>query len=545
MQPSRRIPFVFVVVSSLLIPAAAALGQSRFLDRSAAEWSEQLISREAKDRRAAAFALGKIGPSAESAVPRLVKALNDSDASVADAAAFALGEIGPRADRAVGPLLDALADPSKDARVRRSAACALAGIRSPKDATTGLIKALDDKDAGVRQNAAWALGRLKPTGARPAVEALAGKLADSDAAVRRDAAGALQDFGPDAKPALDALVDRAGVEADPLVRKAVLTTLTNLVGPEDRAAAKALVPLLEDRDPETAHAAAFALGNIGGSQAAPAVPLLREALRDRDPSVRRLASAALANIGPDAVDAVADLAQALTDADPTVKTNAALALGRVGRKAEPAIPQLAKALNGKEPVKLRVFAAQALADIAKPMPGDVAYSAILDPALPELLRTLKEDRDPQVRQRVVWALGRVRDFEDSGAAAALTDLLSEKAPEMTAARYSAAQHLAYRLRTKAPDKAIDVLVEMLNDKTLKIYDGASTKVSGGTETTGGSSTVTEKLGGDGRRLPADALGQIGKKANRPDVIRSLEEVSKAEDKDVQEAARDALRRIKD
>src|SRR5262249_22931063 len=191
-----------------------------------------------------------------------------------------------------------------------------------------------------------------------------------------------------------------------------------------------------------------------------------------------------------------------------------LGLGRIGRAARDAVPLLAKALAPGEPEKVRLFAAEAIGMI-----GD------LEPALPELLRVLKEDPQRKVRQRAVWALGRVRDLKGSGAGAALEAVLFEQSEEMLIVRYEAARYLAYRLRDEAPTKAIDVLVTMMNDRRLEVYHGSGTKVSSGSsESGGGAATVTENAGGDGRRLPAEALGQIGRKANRPDVIRSLEEV---------------------
>ena len=41
-------------------------------------------------------------------------------------------------------------------------------------------------------------------------------------------------------------------------------------------------------------------------------------------------------------------------------------------------------------------------------------------------------------------------------------------------------------------------------------------------------------------MPAYALGLIGRKANRPEVIRSLEDAAKSSDSKVREKAREAL-----
>ena len=159
---------------------------------------------------------------------------------------------------------------------------------------------------------------------------------------------------------------------------------------------------------------------------------------------------------------------------------------------------------------------------------------------------MKEDPEPKVRQRAVWALGRVKDIEDSGAAKALEAVLSEKSREMLVVRYEAARYLAYRLGAKTPKKAIDILVEMMSDSDIKIYTRTDTKVqSSGAETTGGTATAKENVGGDARCLPAEALGRAGRAANRPDVIRVLEKALDATDPKLREAAKESLKQIKD
>src|SRR5689334_13430061 len=112
---------------TLLLPVALALfvpaiqGQS-FLGKREAAWLKELQEGQGKDRRSAAFALGKLGPVSDNVLAALVTALKDRDAAVRDAAAFALGEIaeGREADRvqrrAGQELLARLTD--DDARVR-------------------------------------------------------------------------------------------------------------------------------------------------------------------------------------------------------------------------------------------------------------------------------------------------------------------------------------------------------------------------------------------------------------------------------------------
>lgn len=84
----------------------------------------------------------------------------------------------------------------------------------------------------------------------------------------------------------------------------------------------------------------------------------------------------------------------------------------------------------------------------------------------------------------------------------------------------------------------------MNDRNLEVYSGSGARVSRGAEASG-AATVQENSAGDGRRLAAVALAEVGRRANRPDVIRCLEAVLKADDTRFREAARDALKRIRE
>src|SRR5262249_54835324 len=186
--------------------------------------------------------------------------------------------------------------------------------------------------------------------------------------------------------------------------------------------------------------------------AAAAVPALRQALSDGNVSVRRQAAGALTNIGADAVTALPELKRALSDADADVQSRSALALAAIGPKAKDAVPNLGRNLRSSS-LEVRLYSAEALSRIATD----------LDSVADDLATLLQKDKDPLVRQRAVWALGRVENLEGSKAAAALEAVLSETSEEMVIVRYEAARYLAHGLGPKTPDKAIDILVAMLSD----------------------------------------------------------------------------------
>jgi HEAT repeat protein len=564
MKRPHRIVSLLGAALVLVAGASAARGQE-FLGKKLDEWANELDgSRPAPVRRGAAFALGKMGVAAESELGRLVKALGDSDPSVREAAAFAIGEIGialanpyleavkaraarpsdPNARRdeerlradcargwdVVGGGLLRMLNTTRDPSLRRSAVFAVGGYGpSAAPARRALENALRDADAGVKQNAAWALGRLGPNAGPETVASLCKVLEDPDAAVRRDAAGALGEIGrPTAASAIGVLADCCRRDADANVRKAAIEALVNICGPDDRTAASALRALLNHADLEVARGAALAMGNIGGPQAAPAVAVLKGALRGEDPAFRPLAAAALANIGPDAAPAVPELSAALTDPEPAVRRNVALALGRIGPEAKGAIDALARTLRPEEPdAEVRRFAAEALAHIGKTTDPNVHREIerlLIAKALPSLLAALRNDKESSVRQWTVQALFHIQDPEKANIVGPLTSVLQEKGADGVMVRYNAARCLALRMGRRAPEKAVDVLCDMLNDKNIRIYHGTDAKVSGGGEGQSGDSRTAANLGGDARFLAAQALARIGSpKANRKDVIDSLNE----------------------
>jgi HEAT repeat protein len=549
----------------LVLASSAARSQTtqeaKFLGKDPFYWIDQLGSPTPRERRAAAFALGKLGAEAHShfGVPKLVVRLGDQESApeVRDAAAYALGEIGLDLRQYVakyshdawaaanGSLLHALRE-DKDPRVRRSAAYGIGGFgKTAASARKQLQTALQDESPGVRQNAAWALGQLGTEQAADTLQALSKAFGDSDALVRRDAAAAVGEIGrlrgrndellPN--PAVAPLLQMFHTEKDATIRKVAIDALVNAVTAQDKGAAGGLRQLLEDKDPEIARGAALALGNIGGTEANQAVRVLRDALRKGDPLSRIQASAALANIGEGASIIVGDLIAALDDKEPQIRRNIALGLRNIGEKASAAVPALAKHIRSDEThEEVRAYSAEALAQ----MPSEH-----LTKVIPDLLKAIKEDKAASVRQRCVWALFNLRDLHAEGVIEALTALLDEREDAQVLVRYDAARCLGLRLESKAPPKAVDVLLDMLNDKRLRIYEGSGADVTGSSvEGAKGGATVAQNLGGDARFLAAQALARIGAKANRPEVIKALNEAAKSSNKQIASEAKKALDAIR-
>jgi HEAT repeat protein len=132
----------------------------------------------------AASALGQIGAETEDALSPLAAALGHADADVRRAAARALGQIGPKA---VPVIKQALSSPSEEAR--RGAVEALGWMGSL--AVPELIAALKNDRPAARRAAARALGRLGAE-AKLGESALLEAVDDSDPNVRATAADALR-----------------------------------------------------------------------------------------------------------------------------------------------------------------------------------------------------------------------------------------------------------------------------------------------------------------------------------------------------------------
>jgi HEAT repeat protein len=337
------------------------------------------------------------------------------------------------------------------------------------------------------------------------------------------------------------MLKTAGTEKAGVVRKAAVEALSHLVGPEDRKSGQELYPLLTDKDSETRYDAAFVLGTIGGPVAVEALPVLRAGLKDADPRIQELAAAKIGDIGEDAAPAVEDLGRALVEAkEPGVRMNAAISLGNIEAASKKALPELIQALRYNDAdasySSVRPLAAEAIRKIR--FPG-------MTEAIPSLLEVIKSDPNPEVRERAVGALFQVPDLDMYKITPVLAAVLEETEAETAIVRYEAACTLARHLDAKAPDKTADVLLDMLTSSRVKVFNGNETKVSGvGVEGAGGKSEVQVNLGGDARYMAAEGLGWLGRKANRPDIIKALQEAAQDKDGKLSLEAKKALLAIK-
>lgn len=389
-----------------------------------------LNDESAEVRLAAAKALKTLGPWAEPALPALVEVMSDRDESVAvrKASVEALG--ATRAAGAIAPLAQLLKDPS----LRVTGSGPVLNVPEITYAVTQtlttfgansvptLVPLLDDTEPDVRIQALTILGDLGPD-AKAAMTNVAKLTVDPNPLVRGVANQALAKIDPDTNGAVKILKEMLKHQ-DPAIRLQGLDKLGRL---EARAVAALpdLIPLTEDPEWLIRQNTILVIRGIGPA-AKESVPALTKACKDKDVRVRRVAAGTLGYVGADARDAVPVLGELLQDDDRGVADAAVTSLNAFGPDGKPAVKALldytkkqAIRTKGVTQCSLRWMGAEAAAGLAEGL-GDtnpsVRFWAIThlasmgpeaEPALPAIRKALA-DESPSVRggaARCLWALG--------------------------------------------------------------------------------------------------------------------------------------------
>jgi HEAT repeat protein len=335
------------------------------------------------------------GPPAEAAPPAgrppleydrivdaLVAALRDPDEHVRAAAAEAMGAAGPKIAAAPPePLVAALVEPSP--LVRAATVSALPNFADCGPVLPMLINLAASEESEVREACTVALGKLRPpaiTGKN--VPALIDGLKNPDRDVQTKVIALLSRLGPDARPAIPALILalKSPLESDHLA----------LGGPGGAASSVYAGP---------AHDSAKLLGKIarGTSAAAQAIAALSEVVRSGPPQRRSSAAEALGEFGPSAAAAVPDLIELLKATDPPNLTAPT-------HNGEAAAEALAKIAPGADPAVAKAAAAALKFALAAPSRDTRAasihalkrFGANAADAVPAI-KALLDDSDPQVR----------------------------------------------------------------------------------------------------------------------------------------------------
>ncbi|MCC7419491.1 MAG: HEAT repeat domain-containing protein, partial [Planctomycetaceae bacterium] len=310
-------------------------------------------------------------------------------------------------------------------------------------------------------------------------------------------ASILATLGPKAKGAVDSLIPLLKSE-DMATRREALVALA-AIGPDAKAAAPVLRERLKTADDRGRAGAAYALVKILGKGA---LPELHAALEVKDSPQLHLASAwGLVTLEPDDAEhvksAIPLLTTGLTAEHPVARKECAAALGRIGRPAADAVDALLKATADPE-AAVRAEAISALAEINPKAEG------VLERGV-ELLN----DEISDVRLGAAYTLGRIGPQAKAGVPG-----LKQLARSRTPAEHGIALWSLVRI---APGK--DVI-----DQAVPVFIRA-----------------LKHPKPEWRIEAARSLGEIG--GSRVEVRKALMDASKDEDKKVQEAVAEALKRL--
>jgi HEAT repeat protein len=251
-----------------------------------------------------------------------------------------------------------------------------------RPAYAALLEAVKDQDAAVRDQASATIAGLKATSAE--LPMLRAALRDPSPALRGVAAGALGDLGQQAKGELVFLrvmtLDE-NVSVKEAAQKAVERVEADLLA--------TLVQSLQDKAPQVRSKAAKELADMG-EHAKEALPTLIETLSDRNSAVRVAVLEALQAIGP---QAVLVLGESLRDKNLDVRLGAINALGRLGPDARAVLPDLVLGVLDTT-ARIKEETVQALTRIG-------------DYAIPYVMEALEREKAPARQMMLIAALERL------------------------------------------------------------------------------------------------------------------------------------------
>ena len=365
-----------------------------------------LRSPDRSTKLAAIDRLGQKGGDVEGAVGALAVLLADDSALVRAHAASALGQIGPAAKPAVEALAKALFD--ENATVRREAIEAFGKIRpGPEVSGPLVIKLFEQADPELLAHVLSSIAEFGGDAVGPFTKALENEKGCYWACL------VLGEIGPDAAPAVPALVKLARSDKRPEVRREAILALAG-IGPKAAPAVPMLIEALGEKEGLNTGAAAFALGAIG-PEAKPAEAKLKQ-LADSDDSSTMLGTVcgwALARINPDDKQLLAKvlpkLVDALTSPKPEQRAAAARALAELNPDPAMLRPLLSKAMAAAGP-EARDEILDAIATLGKE-------------AVPRLIEVLQSD--PAARPRAAAIIARIGP-EAKQAVPALVGAMSDR-----------------------------------------------------------------------------------------------------------------------
>lgn len=344
--------------------------------------------------RSAATALGSVRSDAHVVLPALTKLLSADSLAVRADVVSAIGEFSELAGETV-VVVCKMVENDDSAIVRAAAAETLGRIGGGSEqAAQSLVRAIEDVHGGVTVQAANALSQL---GAK-AVPVLLPLLKNP---LYRDLAiSVLGEIGPDAAPAVPALVSLLNDDDEELLREVFIALAT--IGPGASSSVSDLQRILQDSDAGFSRAgAAYVLGNIGDKSCLPVLKeILNEAKPDTDARLLRASAWSLISLQPNdqknAAIVMPYLMDALSSDRSLARKEALAAIGKLGAAANSATDKLMElALSDPEPV-VRSEAMHTLALLPQ----------VPDESLPIAVAAMNDD-DPVIRNSARFLLGQM------------------------------------------------------------------------------------------------------------------------------------------
>jgi HEAT repeat protein len=415
--------FAVVTLSSLLLCTGLARAQlkdkpkddtpTEIEGKSLLQWKADIREKDTSLRERAIGTVVRFGPAAREAVPNLVLALGERDASVRGEAAAALGRLAgmPKgiSDEDVPKVVTALSKllSDKQQSVRFQAALALAQLGPRAKNAIGILcladNAHDPLSWRLRKAICYGLGQIavdrKNGPDSKAVSTLLHSLKDPCAPVRLEAIFALSALGVPLTPLADEEkieVRKRFNDADKMVAiwARVLLYFIDEKTMGEKELSVIVSYLLKDPDPEVRKTAAQSLGYLG-PKAKSKIPDLIAALKDKDQGVVLMGIGALGVMvqTTESPAALGELEGALQDPVLAVRIQAAQTLGKLGKKARGSIPKLTACLKDKE----TLMAYTAVASLAQ-------LGATAEIALPDLKEAAANHKDENIKRAATEAV---------------------------------------------------------------------------------------------------------------------------------------------
>ena len=365
------------------------------------ELIRDLRHKNAATRGEAARELDRFGTEAKSAIPLLLRMLEDD-------ATFGPKELADFPKRDAESDSDASSELAKILTHPVSTFAVQCLVSIGSEAVASVIAALDDASPDVRERAIYILKEIGPR-ARSAIPKLLGLVDADDPAFQADVVWAVR------------RIDRHGAFAIPVLEKRLLPTL---------------LQRLHDPNGDVRSDAAMALGDFC-SLFDQVVPALLERLHDESPFVRGHAAESLGNLGKSPETVVPALVDVLKSRDRSVelfksglrirgndyclalKHDVELsALAKFGEQAKAAGPDLVRLISGYDDSRLVAECASTLASLG---PG-------AKPLLPEMIELLKRPKMESLRRTKLIGVIEHLGHDAGPATASLRNLMKDPRP---------------------------------------------------------------------------------------------------------------------